>query len=428
MPIFVLGADGVVQYFDLQIYGPPGVEPKFRTDLPEQLDRLLSGQNVYPICLERYEDRWRLRQRELEAAAKGKPAAEPGVKEIPIPEVKIAPKSEPKHLKLTSLWKCTDVAKPGNILVAPRFGGAPRLAVIDAWKGVAEIGLNGKLLATHKFDIQKEELVCYLRTAVGTNGKRLFAGCATGQQRAHLFDENWNLLVSYPADALENRHGGIADVQLADLDGDGKIRLYVGYWGVVGLQAASLDGKRLASNRLLNNVRMAIGAPDHGHRNLVCTNSHGSLAVVDSKLQIRDEIFVPRRLIQWIVGADLTGDSQWSWCGLTITPQKLGENMAIGVTLKGRGELWNYPLPQGLPLQPIEPIIAGKVTSGGRGQWLLPGVDGSIHILDADGLLVDKFNYGAALCGLATVEIDGKPALVVATPGSVEAWRVEGRD
>ena len=105
-------------------------------------------------------------------------------------------------------------------------------------------------------------------------------------------------------------------------------------------------------------------------------------------------------------------------------PQKIGDTVAVGVNLKG-DRLWSYALPQGFLSQPIEPIIAGKLTSGPAGQWLLPGADGSIHILDADGKLLDSFNCGAALCGLATVEIDGKPALVVATPGGVEAWRVE---
>jgi hypothetical protein len=65
------------------------------------------------------------------------------------------------------------------------------------------------------------------------------------------------------------------------------------------------------------------------------------------------------------------------------------------------------------------------VTRDGAGQWLLPGADGSIHILSADGRLFDKFNYGAALQGLATVEINGQPVLVVASANGLEAWRVE---
>ncbi len=168
---------------------------------------------------------------------------------------------------------------------------------------------------------------------------------------------------------------------------------------------------------------MAIGPPEQGRRNLLCTHSRGSLAVLNSELQeASPDIVVPRRFLQSIVAADLAGDGQWRYCA--VASRKLGENLVLGFNLKGE-DLWNYTLPQGFQSQPIEPIIAGKLTAGAAGQWLLPGPDGSIHILDADGRLVDQFNYGAALCGLATVEIDGKPALIVATPGSIEALGVE---
>jgi hypothetical protein len=85
--------------------------------------------------------------------------------------------------------------------------------------------------------------------------------------------------------------------------------------------------------------------------------------------------------------------------------------------------LWSYLLPAGIQPQPVEPIIAGKL--GGGGQWLLPGPDGSIHIVSADGKLLDKFNYGAALQGMATFEIGGRSVLVVSSPRGLEAWKVE---
>ena len=88
-------------------------------------------------------------------------------------------------------------------------------------------------------------------------------------------------------------------------------------------------------------------------------------------------------------------------------------------------QLWTYSLPMGLQPQPIEPIIAGRIARDGPGVWLLPGPDGSIHILASDGRLIDRFNYGSPLQGLATVEIGGRPALLVATAAGLEAWRVE---
>ena len=93
-------------------------------------------------------------------------------------------------------------------------------------------------------------------------------------------------------------------------------------------------------------------------------------------------------------------------------------------SLDGR-ELWNYPLPPGVRTRPVEPIIPGKLTREGPGQWILPGSDGSVHIISADGKPLDKFNTGVALQGLATVEIDGHPALITASEQGLVAWKVE---
>jgi outer membrane protein assembly factor BamB len=103
---------------------------------------------------------------------------------------------------------------------------------------------------------------------------------------------------------------------------------------------------------------------------------------------------------------------------------KLGDNLAIGLTLDGK-ELWNYPLPAGVQPQPIEPIIAGRLTRSGASQWILPAPDGSIHVLSADGKPWDKFNAGVTLQGLATVDVAGQPALVIASANGLEAWKVE---
>ena len=108
---------------------------------------------------------------------------------------------------------------------------------------------------------------------------------------------------------------------------------------------------------------------------------------------------------------------------------RLTDNVAVGLSLDTEqlrgGVVWTYSLPVGFPPQPIEPIIAGRIARDGRGVWLLPGPDGSIHILSPDGHLIDRFNYGSPLQGLAAVEIAGRPALVVATASGLEAWRVE---
>jgi hypothetical protein len=231
-------------------------------------------------------------------------------------------------------------------------------------------------------------------------------------------------VLSYPENAIENPHSGIADVELGDLDGDGVPKMYVGYWDVVGVQAVTLEGKRIWSNRSISNVaRMAFTDPDaDGRRLLLCANNLGTLVELDAKNQRQGEISVPNRPIGWIAAADLTGDGRLLYCGLSA--MKMGETTALGFDLGGR-ELWNYPLPAGLQPQPIEQIISGKITRQGPGQWILPGPDGSINVVTADGKPLDSFNYGAMLQGLATLSIDGQPVLIVASPNGLEAWKVE---
>ena len=324
------------------------------------------------------------------------PSKEQLVEELAIPKVKAAPRSQPARFKLTPLWKCADLKSPGNIVVVSEKTGPARLLVVDNWDSVAEVGLDGKVIARHKLKLGDKEFIGRLRVAAGADGPRFMVAFLTAQQRCHVLDDRWNLVADYPEDALKNPHSGIADVELGDLDGDGRLKMYVGYLGIVGVQALPLppDGAhRLWNNRSLSNVgAMAVGGPDRkGHRDLFCTNNSGSLVVLDAEGQRIREISVSNRMLGWVAAADLRGDGQPLWCGLAAS--QLGENVAIGLSLKG-DELWNYRLPEGLPAGPIELIVPGKLTRDGPGVWLLPAPDGSIHIISADGRPLDKFNYG----------------------------------
>ncbi len=61
---------------------------------------------------------------------------------------------------------------PGNVLVLSDKNGPARLAVVENWKSVAEVGLDGKLIALHKLKLADSEAVGSLRSAVGADGKR----------------------------------------------------------------------------------------------------------------------------------------------------------------------------------------------------------------------------------------------------------------
>jgi len=405
--MFILDGRGILQDFQL------GANPDPAAWLTRRIEKLLAGENVYQKPRQDYRDLVKRAEKRH-----GKPQA--------------APRSEPSTLKLTRLWHCPELKAPerapGNILVVDDPKGKPRLLVVEGRRSVAEVGLDGRPIATHALDIDPErEQLSALRTAVGADGKRYFVALRPGEQRIHLFDDKWKKLLSFPEDALDNPHAGIGDAAIADLERDGTPQVYIGYYGLVGVQAVSLEGKRIGSNRTVANVVRTVvaDADGKGTRRLFCVSSRenaGALAILDGKLESQGDVIFPERPLLWAAAADLAGDGNIQWCALTVSP--LGENLAIGLNLSGK-QLWSYAMPEGGHQYPIEPVVAAQLTAAPPGQWVTAGVDGSIHVIAADGKPIDQFNYGAIIYGLAAVKIDGGPVLIVASPDGLEALRVD---
>ncbi|MDZ7617987.1 MAG: redoxin domain-containing protein, partial [Patescibacteria group bacterium] len=386
--LFVLDGKGVVQYYAI------GANPRVKEELPKVIETLLAGSNTFESQQKQYQEQLRQTEEILDRAETS--SAESMEAEPLFPEARITPRSEPRNMRLAQLWTNTELKSPGNLLAFRRADGQPAIAVVDAWKRIAELSLDGKLLAAHEPAIEPAELFNALRSATDVEGKRYFAAVAlmSGQQRFHLLDGQFRLLLSFPSDAVKNPHSGIADVQLADLAGNGVLRAYVGYWGEVGVQEVSLTGERTWGNRNVPNVqKMAVAAPNaNGARRVLCANVTSTLAVLDADGTMATPLSLGDRLVGWIASADLEGDGPMAYCALAA--ETLGENEAIGLTIDGNHAriAWTYRLPDGISRQPVEPITFGRLTAEGPGQWILPGPDGSVHILSVDGKLLDSFH------------------------------------
>ena len=417
----VLDAKGNVESYET------GVDERLESNLPEKLDKLLAGKDLAKALKDeqiaklqadqkRFTD-W-IRSRVKESAYWG-----PLAVDVEIPHAEIAAKSDPQTMSLRRLWTSKELKKPGNILVLEADGKTPRILVFDGAEAIAEIDPRGKVVKQYPIQQHEGEIIAELRSATDKDGRRWFAASGISAQQIHLFDGDFTFLLSYPADALENPHPGITDFQLADLDGEGRLDLLVSYWKTVGIQRVTLQGQRTAVNRTVGTpYRMALLNPDeHGGRNLLATNERGILTLLTPTLKTIREIPVPRQNVQLIVSADLKGDGKLAFCGLAPNEKSI---VVLGLTDQG-DVLWTYPIALGMQEYPIEPVSAGQVLPEGPKQWLVAGCDGSIHFLSGDGKLLDHFNYGAALCGLAAVRIDGKPLLLVATPEGLDGWEVQ---
>jgi thiol-disulfide isomerase/thioredoxin len=403
----ILGADGKVQAYET------GYQANMAAELPVKLERLLAGKNLYEETIRAYEDGFKL---------------EPA--EAPPAEAEVAERTEPEKLKLTKLWTCGDAEQPGNVLVVPAAEGDDRIFVLDNLRTVLELASDGSVKDRHELDLPEEldgGVVSFLRTAVDSEGKRYFAGSANGVQQLHLFDEQWKTLLSFPK---AGRHAGISDVQLGDLDGDGQPEINVGYWGEVGVQNVSFSGERSWTNRDVDNIfRLAVTSADaNGRRQLLASSVHGNIASFDSAGKSGKPTTLEGRFLRLIYAADLDGDGQSERCAVAQSIAEGKErDVLVGMDAAG-GELWSYPLPAGAPAVPAaanEMVMSGKLIADGPGQWIVGGADGSIHILGADGQIVDHFNSGVALSGIGVARFDDGHVLLTSSERGVEAWRFE---
>ncbi len=405
--MFVIGPDGTVEDNVLS------VDPQLATELPGKLERLLAGGSLHTEVRKRYDERMKQYNEQFQAADAAT------ITDAQLVRGKIADRSEPNRLKLTKLWTSTSLAAPGNVLVVGS-GDTAKIYVVDGLTAVAELDIRGELVAKHTLELPKEPedgIVAFLRTAVDSKGLRWFVGAAGSRQQLHVFDDKWQRKVSYPEAASA---GGIASVELGDLDGDGEPDMNVGFYSVVGVQNVTLDGRRKWGNRTIAEVvSLAVTAPDaQGHRNLWCANNRGTLAPIDYLGREMSPLHVGTRMIRLIAGTDTPEGREF----LGIATTGPGSDTAVGIDAQGH-ERWQMPLPQGLqPIPSVEPIASGDLAGGGKPQWVVLGSNGSINVVAIDGTLVDQWNHGAAVSGIAVAP--GR-RLIVATAERVEMWQAE---
>ncbi len=399
--------DGVLQDFEI------GVNPDLEKQLADKLEQLALGRSIVETGLRQYQQR--LKNLEQTASRRG----EDGPPEPPRAE--IASASQPAHLKLKSLWRCTDVKDPACVLAVSDAVGT-KIYVTQQYRSIAELDAEGKLVTTHALEMPAAEAVSMLRTTVAPDGKRYFLAWSPFRQQVHVFDQEWKSLLHFPPDALENNHEGITDAIFAPAEPNAPPDLIVAYWGTVGVQRVSPQGKRLWANRSMENVFGVVwsDAQPGAQSLLQCLTGRNSLLMLDGKGERKAEVPLDSApmVVVSVVAADLAASGALQYCCRAQQPTP-GAYSILGMAADG-SRRWSYDLPVGVPNIPIEQIVPSRLL-GSPGQWVIVGPDGSIHLLDPEGKLIDRFNYGAPLAGVGVGQIKDRPILLVSSPQGVEA-------
>lgn len=387
-----------------------GPNTELSGQLPLKLKELVAGTSLADETLAEFAAEQKSYQEELSRAHQAS-----------LTSTRIKPASEPELFELERIWVNKDCQQPVNPLVVPEAGGAYSLFVLDG-SHVVQLDTAGKTVERFDLKLKKQGQVSYLRTAVDGQGNRWFAAGQMGGACVYVFNSKWQQQFSFPA--VGQSHPGIEDFQLADLDQDGVVELYLGYRGVVGVQRVSLSGLRSWGFRGVEGVlSLAAGTStdkDSGH--LLVTTEGGALYRLDPGGQSGREVGKPEQSIHHLFRAGFSAGQGAQFCGIVSTRDRL----AVGFDRKLQ-QVWEYELPAGTFPNDLRFVQGGELLPGSGGQWLIAAADGTLHIVDAAGGFADQFATGQRLNGFTVGRLDDQALLFLADQEAVTAWKVSRR-
>jgi hypothetical protein len=414
----LIGKDSTLHDFQQEF------DPQAIAQIPALVQALLENKALYARALGLYEEERRAYEERLVVAKTGK-----------IPAAAVAARTAPKRHRLASLWKSNEVANVGNLLaVAPTGADAAQanslLFAIESFRGVAELDRAGKVIARHKLNLPEGYAITMIRSGQGKDGKRYFACSMQRSPKVFVFNDAWKSTCEYPSGPVADNEDNpqVGDVELSDIDGDGEVDILVGYLGVHGLHCFSPNGEPRFRCRSLSAIsRIAVTEPDRqGRRSIYGATLGGPVVLVDWRGQEKGRWTSPLGPLPFLGRLPATGDAQPPANSselFAIAMPKPGSYAAVGIDATGAAA-WEYPLPDGRHPTVIEPVTSGQLV-GDAPHWIIEGPDGSIHLLGGDGTVLEQFNLGMALTGIAAGNIGGKPALIVSSAEGIEAFRLE---
>lgn len=406
--LIVLGSDGTLQIFEV------GVNPDVSRQLPTILGRLFDGHDLAGEVL-RYQRREEVAYQKRIASASGK-----GVTTlVEMPTINVGQRTEPRWMRLAELWTQTALESPGNIEILDDTDGQPRILVVDNRRTIVEVGRSGQLDSSHHLAMPEDAAIDYLHAAADGSGRHWFAGMSNMARQVFVYDDEWTLSLTYPD--INQPHDGIRAVQLADTNGDGSPELFVGYWGIVGLQAVEMDGARLWTNRNASSILSLALTPPVEVPDLLVTSSSGLVLRINARGRKEREVQVGTYSVYHLATSDDV-DAVARYCALAYTPD--GNHVAVALD-RSLEEVWSYRLPPMGHRNPIRPLRWARFLDPDTGCWLLAGADGSIHVVSDDGSFFDHFQYGQSIHGIHATRFGQRDVLLVATESELTAWSVE---
>ena len=388
------------------------------------IQRLVDGEDLVAIDREKHAEYLVKYEQALEAAE-----IKDSILEVEVVRPEVGERTMPSGWELKQLWKSSSdsIRRPGDIQLVTHesWDLAFKMFALDAGSAILELDWStGKILGRHELPEHDKQSGGFLRTWTNDQGKLWTLASGVGWQQVHVFDSEWKPVLSFP----DESHSGIGDVLFDDLNRSGNPVMYVGYWGGLGIQAGTLDGRRLWTNRRLDHVVQMGQGPTVETKDeesssqsptIWSTSTRGTLTQLSAAgTSLRERYVDGQALMYFASSAD--GEKH---CGISIADA--GQYTAVGFNSQGE-VAWEYPLPAGEYVEPLTRVQHVALPDGSSA-WLVVAANGSLHWLGEEGQLVDRFEYGEILTGVSMSSIDGQTYLFVSTAESLTAWQLMPR-
>ncbi len=404
--LVVLDGKNVVQIFEV------GANPDLGAELPQVLDRLLAGENLAAEILDQFGQARRAYELAL---ARGEPDAA-GASDAP----PVATATAPQLLQIRPLWSQKELQAAGNILAVEDAAGETQFLVHEGWRTIVRLDSAGTIVERHTLDLPEMASVSQLQSAVDGHGQRCYVAWSLRSPQAHVFDASWRRLVSYPPSSLE--HDGVQDAVLADLDANGTLALYVGFWGTAGVHCVTLDGRPAWTNDQVSHVlSLAMVDRPSQPRQLWVASASGQVVALDPRGQSVPVEHAAGHAVHHIFAGTSVAPQVAPYCGIVYGSD--GRRLAVGLNAEPQTP-WKYSLPGGSFSNPIRFVTTASLLGTPESQWLIAGPEGSLHIIGQDGKFTDHFQTGSVLAGLAGGRRGTEGILVVSSPQGIQAWQV----
>ena len=437
--IFVLNKNGIIEALEM------GFHPLLVNDISNCIEEIKKGESPYKQTLDvKRSEIQQYEQHRKEWLKRGVFVDADVIEMAGIPETAAAQTSQPRQFELKPLWTVQSIQNPGGLLAEDSLddvGG--KVWSIENGKKIVQINSSGQVESRFDLDLNPKEICSFIRKSASgrnastENSKPCFLAFAPGQQRIHVYDQNWKNLFHYPDNALELPHDGIQDARFGELTSNNNEEIYIGFLGTRGVQSINLKGQLRWSNRKLGTVFSV--APYHSQNEnllLCCAGSSGMITVLQSNgktlgdknnigvIGLKDNlaamVYSAKLIKRTSASEEADASVNDSLCALCANQNSY---MLVGFNMRSE-ILWTYELPQGIPKRPIDYLTSADVLPNGDAIWIALGSDGSIHFIDKDGLLIDSFNHGQFVYGLAVANWNGKRILILSDDDGVKAYQI----